>query len=318
VKATLRSAGKFAGLAAFAGALVLSLSTAAHAKAVGGPAQIVSAGSGLPNTRQPLTTGSDQTAFSLQLPAGAACTGDSVHGQYRVQSFMVKNGVDPATLTFGEVGPEPVGLGPAFRQALFQQNTDAFVNAATNVASKAGGEGLIIDIPVFTLRGYKATELPVGQYVVGIACTKGPASPSQLDRYWSTTVDLSQGTGGASAGRVWTAPLVPSIAPPTTALGPSASPSPTTASAQPASEQPAAPVSNTDAATSPAPAPDRAAPSGGEPSFGVPAFQMFSSVGAPHGVTTFIKWLLLALVLWRLAVLVKQKLRPTAIPEVSN
>jgi hypothetical protein len=231
---------------------------------------------------------------------------------------MVKSGVDPVTLAFGDGGPVPVGLGAAFRQALFQQNTNAFANAPTNVASKPGGEGLIIDIPVFTLRGYAAAELPVGQYVVGIACTKGPASPTQLDRYWSTKLDLSQGAGGVAASRVWTSPLVPSITPATTAIGPSASPTGANASPQPASQQPAQPVSNADSATSAAPAVDRTPSSAGEPSFGVPVFQLFSSVRAPHGFTTVIRWLLLALVLWRLAVLLKRRLRPTAVPEVSN
>ena len=265
-----------AATAVLAAAIVLVHPVApARAAATAGPAQIVTAGNGTAASRHVLTTGSDDTAFSLALPEGAACTGDSAHDEYRVQSFMVRDGVDPATLTFGELGPEPTALGSAFRQALYLQNTDAYVNAPTNVAAKPGGPGVVINIPVFTLRGFSAAELPPAKYVVGVACTKGGPSDEQLDRYWATTLDLTATAApGGGAKRTWTAPVELS---PKSATGHRAaetrgvfvaSSAATAAAARPTAAHHEAPIADV--------------PPGGEPSFGIPAIAI--PLGAPWAV----------------------------------
>ena len=97
----------------------------------------------------PLDSGTTATPFSLQLPAGAACRGDSANQGYRVQSYMVPANVDPATLQFGSVGPIPVATGVKLREPLYDLNTSPFANAQTAVATHPPGPGPIINIPGF-------------------------------------------------------------------------------------------------------------------------------------------------------------------------
>src|SRR5687768_17333907 len=102
-----RVAGAIARLGAATSALMLAFAIAAavdssaHAAENAGPAIVVGVGpTGLP-TGAPLDEGGSATPFTLQLPVGAACTGDSASSDYRVQSYMVPSAVDPNTLTFG-------------------------------------------------------------------------------------------------------------------------------------------------------------------------------------------------------------------------
>jgi hypothetical protein len=90
----------------------------AEAATAAGAVQIVEApDSPAPGT--PLSAGASNTPFGIRLPDGAACSGDSATGGYRVQSYMVPTSVDPATLVFGAAGPDPLGLGDNFAQALY-------------------------------------------------------------------------------------------------------------------------------------------------------------------------------------------------------
>jgi len=59
--------------------------------------------------------GNSSTSFTLRLPSGAACGGDSAHDGYRVQSYIVPSGIDPSTLTFNSSGPVPAGRGATSR-----------------------------------------------------------------------------------------------------------------------------------------------------------------------------------------------------------
>jgi hypothetical protein len=83
-------------------------------------------------------------------------------------------------------------------------NTTAFVNAATNLADKPGGPGVIINVPSFDFGVLSTDDLPRGIYAIGIACTKGPPSPTQLDRFWSARLDLG---GGEADAHSWAAPV---------------------------------------------------------------------------------------------------------------
>lgn len=174
--------------------VVGALNAGAGAPAVGKAAIVGSRDGSGPSG--PIAGGAATTPFSLALPDGAACTGDSIEGEYRVQSFMVPQSVDPTTLTFEGMGPSQKGVGAAFRQPLYAVNTTAYANAATNLADKPGGPGTIINIPNFSLGVFKAGDVPAGRYALGVACTKGPASATQIDRLWATTLDVAV-DGGA-------------------------------------------------------------------------------------------------------------------------
>ncbi|MDP1795643.1 MAG: hypothetical protein Q8K63_16010 [Acidimicrobiales bacterium] len=184
-------AGSGLALAALAMELPARLVPAHAAGTNAGDAQVVN-----PATGVPLGTGTKDTDFTLRLPTGASCTGDSANDGYRVQSYHVPASVDPSTLTFNADGPVPNGTGASFRQPLYGTNGSAFVEAQTAPANPAPGPGQVINLPAFDFGQYDATLLPAGTYNVGIACTRpGGPSATQNDKYWnvqfSFAADLS-------------------------------------------------------------------------------------------------------------------------------
>ena len=52
--------------------------------------------SGTPGAGQPLTSGGSATTFAMTPPVGAACSGDSSTGGYRVQTYMCPWRSNPA------------------------------------------------------------------------------------------------------------------------------------------------------------------------------------------------------------------------------
>jgi hypothetical protein len=183
-----------------------SLLSPASAATRAGDAQVITPADGSPGAAQPLRSGTSATAFSLHLPAGASCRGDSANDGYRVQSFMVPAGVDPATLTFGSSGPIPTGTGSSFRRPLFATTSDPVVNNQTAAATKPPGPGPIINIPAVNFAVFKAGDIPPGRYNLGIACTKGQPSSTQLETFWSTQLVLAGGLGGGMPPLSWTVP----------------------------------------------------------------------------------------------------------------
>jgi hypothetical protein len=176
----------------------------------GGDATIL----GAPPNLTPITTGGSATPFVVRPPAGAACTGDSATGGYRVQGYVVAGNIDPSTLTFqpSPAGPIPVATGAAFRQPLFTTTTQRYSFITTGIASTAGGPGPLASTPAFSfsyLGSTGATLLPPGTYNVGLACTIGPASATQLDKYWNVQMTFAADPADP-AGIKWTvgAPVV--------------------------------------------------------------------------------------------------------------
>lgn len=141
---------------------------------------MVSAGSD-----QPVSGGGPDTPFSIRLPEGAACPGDSANEGYRVQSYMVPSSVPPAEVDYDGLGPAPNAFGDraTFRQPLYDTATSWFVSAMTAEADSPGEPGPIVNIPSFSFDVYRGThELPMGSYNVGIACTL----MNEPVRYWNT------------------------------------------------------------------------------------------------------------------------------------
>jgi hypothetical protein len=163
-----------------------SVFTAYAAGTNAGDAQVVD-----PNGGQPLTSGGSSTAFTLQLPSQAACTGDSTNSGYRVQSYMVPSTVDPGTLQFGNAGPTPTATGANFREPLFDTSTNPYVNAQTANQTSPNGPGPIINIPSFNFAVFSPGDIPPNTYNVGIACTKGPPSTTQQDKYWNVELTFT-------------------------------------------------------------------------------------------------------------------------------
>lgn len=181
----------------------------AAAAIAAGTAVIVVPRDGRANAGQPLASGGSSTEFALELPPGASCTGDSAGKNYRWQTYMVPASVDPARLTFDSSGPTPRRIGADFRQPLWDASGSPVVNKLTDQAVQPGGPGLIINIPATDLGIYEPASMPAGAYRIGVACTLGPPSPNQLDRFWTAELLISSDPADRPAGVKWTSQQVP-------------------------------------------------------------------------------------------------------------
>jgi hypothetical protein len=128
---------------------------------------------------------------------------------------MVPSSVDPSTLTFGGSGPLPPGTGASFRQPLFDVATSPVVNQNTPAAATPGGPGPIINIPDVNFQVFSPGQIPAGVYNIGIACTLGPASATQMSNFWNVQMTVASNAGGAdNADITWqngTTPAAPTI-----------------------------------------------------------------------------------------------------------
>ena len=180
---------------------------------IAGEAQVV-VPEGTEGSGVPLESGGSTTAFSIGLPAGAACTGDSATGGYRIQSYMVPAAIDPATLKFNANGPTPSGVDVDFSQPLFDTvGGTPYVEALTAIADTPGGPGLILSIPGFNFAVFSTGHILPGVYNLGIACTLGPPTEEdQLEKYWNTQMTFTEDAADP-IGVKW---LTTTTVPPTT------------------------------------------------------------------------------------------------------
>lgn len=151
---------------------------------------------------RPLDGGGSATEFSLRLPSGAACPGDSANDGYRVNSYMVPVGVHPSTVIYNGLGPTPpvLGDGSSFRQPLYDTETHPFVSAQTAEARAPGEPGPIVNVPVFSFAVYAPGDLPPGRYHVGLVCTLLNVVVS----IWDTEMILSVAREDDPAQVTWT------------------------------------------------------------------------------------------------------------------
>lgn len=141
-----------------------------------------------------LTSGGSATSYSLRLPDGAACPGDSANENYRVQSFIVPATDDPATLTYES--QKPAGEG---RWALYDVNTTPFAQVLTEVATVPGEPGRITPLPQLSFAVFDPGMFPDGRYRIGVACTEW----SETKRYWDTEIDIVADPADAPAQLRW-------------------------------------------------------------------------------------------------------------------
>lgn len=175
----------------------------------------------------PIARGGSATPFTLELGADPACPGDSAGADYRVQSFMVPSSVEVESLTFGANGP--LAVDGQFRQPLFDTTSSPYVNELTDLAVPPAVTGGISGLPTFDFRVFAPGDVPAGGYTIGIACTLGPAGPSQLESFWSTTIAVTVSPDDRPAGITWRTPTAGGRAPsgsggPPTTAGPPAEP----------------------------------------------------------------------------------------------
>lgn len=152
-----------------------------------------------PQTTRTLGGGGSATEFSLRLPQGASCPGDSANDGFRVQSFIVPAADDPGALRYRSIGP----VGPG-RYALYDVFTNPYVQAQTAQADAPGGPGRIVNLPSFSFEAFPPGELGEGPYRVGIACTL----LNETLRYWDASLVLERTADDKPAGLRWKAPVV--------------------------------------------------------------------------------------------------------------
>ncbi len=147
------------------------------------------------------TEGGSRTAFTLQIPDGATCSGDSANDSYRVNSYMVPAAVEPASVTFDGLGPTPLAFEDydTFRQPLFDRESNSYVSAQTADALEPGLPGPIINIPEFDLAVYEPGDLPAGRYHIGIMCTLF----NEVVTIWDTEIVVSDAPDDEPAQIRW-------------------------------------------------------------------------------------------------------------------
>ena len=134
------------------------------------------------NVNRAMGSGDSTSTFSLRLPQGASCQGDSANDDWRVSTFLVPADTNLDTLTYRATRPD----GELYR-SLRQLNGDIFVMQFTGANPGPGQPGLISAIPPLTMAWYEAGSLAPGTYKIGVACT----DPSfVVQRYWDNTVEL--------------------------------------------------------------------------------------------------------------------------------
>ena len=168
-------------LAALPVAVQIPVGTAVAAARRSGDAEAVQAN----NRLRPFTAGTHESPFSLRLPRGATCPGDSMNDDWRVQSFVVPSTDDPGTLRYMVTGPE--GPENDARVAIYTSEGRPYMNQLLGANSTPGQPGQIIELPSFSFKRLPIDYLPSGEYRMGVACTDGKGVTAQ---YWDTLISI--------------------------------------------------------------------------------------------------------------------------------
>jgi len=194
-----RVAARTVGLG-LAGALLFGALQGASASAstLGGTATIAN-----PSNSQPLASGGSTTLFTVTLPQGAACSGDTANNGYHVYSYLVPKGTTITSLTF--VGQPSQGYG------LFDSGGNYYGPQNTAITT-----GQIVSIPnnfewaPLVTGGVLTVAQLSGVWEAGLACAN---SSGTLTDYWNTEVTFTA-SGSDPNGFTWAAvPGVPSLTP---------------------------------------------------------------------------------------------------------
>jgi hypothetical protein len=154
------------------------------------------------NNDRALSEGDSNTPFSLKLPDGAACPGDSANDDWRVQSFLVPAETDMDSLRFN--GLRPDGDGYRYRSLRYVSG-DIYVMEMTEANEGPGQPGRIVTVPPLTMAF--GTVVP-GSYRMGIACTP----PSwEVEKYWDVNVEIAAAPEVEPGGLKWSV-MQPSVA----------------------------------------------------------------------------------------------------------
>lgn len=157
---------------------------AAAAPSSGGAARIEKTSGGA------VHSGGSATQFAVALPGRAACPGDTMHGQYVINSYVLPVTKDLASVRFPDGYPSSGDdLVSVQGVPYIAQNTIPYT-------------GVIGPLPAFSWAVYAhhPEVLPPGLYNVGIVCGDRNSRPT---RYWNAQIRFSVSSTD-SGGFTWT------------------------------------------------------------------------------------------------------------------
>jgi hypothetical protein len=176
---------KVGAIAMAAGVLALFAAPAAMATETA-PATITK-----PDGVTPLNSGGSATDWTIALPVGAHCTGDTATGGYLVYSYITS--ADPSTLTFS-------GTGPSSGEELLTTGGTPYGAQSTAITTGAIAQTPTLNYQFFNVNGAGGDyELTPGTYNLGIACA---TKTGALDQYWNVQ-EVFTANGSDPNGETW-------------------------------------------------------------------------------------------------------------------
>ena len=170
-----------------------SSSASASASTLNGTATI----SDPSNPTVALTSGGSTTAFTVTLPADAACTGDTATDGYHVFSYLVEKGTTITGITFTSHPSVGIGLvnnaGTYYGPANTALGTGQIISIPSNFE---WGPLVTVDHVALSTLLYSGTS---GVWETGLACAD---SSGTLSDYWNAEVTFTA-SGSDPAGFVW-------------------------------------------------------------------------------------------------------------------
>ena len=178
--------------------LAATASTSASAATLGGTATITDP------SLNPLASGGSATMFSVVLPANAACSGDTSSGGYHVYSYLVTQGTDVTTVTFGT--HPSTGLGFVNNAGLYYGAVNTAITTGQIIGIPTNFEWAPLLTDGETLSSLLYSGGTSGVWEAGLACA---TSAGVLSDYWNTEVTFTASSSDP-AGFVWSAVPGPS------------------------------------------------------------------------------------------------------------
>jgi len=156
-----------------------------------------------PGATTPLTSGGSQTQFGLTLPALAACDGDTATHGYHIYSYLVPEGTNLSSLTFGSHPSTGYGLyestGKYWGAVNTAVNTGQVIGVPNDFewAELVTHAGAMLSTLLYTGSGSSAT----GVWEAGLACAN---SSGALADNWNIVVTFAADASDPN-GFTWTA-----------------------------------------------------------------------------------------------------------------
>jgi hypothetical protein len=154
-------------------------------------------------SHSPVGSGGSQTAFSVALPTGAACSRDTTTGRYHVYGYIVHLATNPGALRWDANGPV-LPLTPPDNDTHTLYDTTGSPYVAQNTAIHTGQvpQSAAFRLTEYTIDGSRGMSLalPAGTYNVGIACVTDKFT---TDKYWNVQLTFARSSNDPNR-ETWT------------------------------------------------------------------------------------------------------------------